>query len=161
MNKNIIKLVFMLLMTIFISIPVLAESNDTTVEIGIKSDYNKVVVESEEGKEYVSGDKLTLKYSEVGNYKYSIYVEDNPTDKYDLEVFVGRKDDNSLYTETVLYKDSNKTLKVGEVEFKKPEKPNDIEIGTGVFNNSLLWGALIAGCFTMIYLLREGKNENE
>lgn len=81
----------MLLMTIFISIPVLAESNDTTVEIGIKSDYDKVVVESENGKEYVSGNKLTLKYSEVGNYKYSIYVEDNPTDKYDLEVFVGTK----------------------------------------------------------------------
>lgn len=54
MNKNIIKLIFMLLMTIFMSIPVLAESNDTTIEIGIKSDYDKVVVESEEGKEYVS-----------------------------------------------------------------------------------------------------------
>ena len=161
MNKNIIKLTFMLLMTIFMSIPVLAESNNTTIEIGITSDYDNVVVESENGKEYVSGNKLTLKYTDVGNYKYSIYVEDNPTDKYNLDVFVGRKEDNSLYTETVLYKDSNKTLKVGEVEFKKPEKPSDEEISTGVSNNSLMWGALIAGCLSCFYLLYGGKNKNE
>lgn len=159
--KNILKLFFIVVVSFLCVTPTLAKTEETIVEIGIKSDYDKVVVESEEGKEYVSGNKLTLKYTDVGNYKYSIYVEDNPTDKYDLEVFVGRKDDNSLYTETVLYKDSNKTLKVGEVEFKKPEKPNSEEIGTGVFDNSLMWGALITGCLSCFYLLYGGKNRNE
>ena len=146
--------------------PVIAYAEEaTTVEVTIDSDYDNVIVESEDGKENVNTKNLILTFSDVGEYEYKIYTNEDLENVYTLKVLVGRNDNNQLYTETVLYNNSNKDVKLDKVEFrkkitpeepKKPEEPKQKESGeeiaTGVLDNSLMWGAIITLCAIVLYL---------
>lgn len=145
--------------------PVIAYAEETTtVEVTIDSDYENVIVESENGKENVNTKNLILTFSDVGEHEYKIYTNENLDNVYTLKVLVGRNDNNQLYTETVLYNNSNKDVKLDKIEFKKkitPEEPKQEEpkknesgeeIATGVLDNSLMWGAIITLCAIALYL---------
>lgn len=151
--------------------PVIAYAEEaTTVEVTIDSDYENVVVESENGKENVNTKNLILTFSDVGEHEYKIYTNEDLDDVYTLKVLVGRNDNNQLYTETVLYNNKNKDVKLDKIEFKKkitPEEPKQEEpkkkesgeeITTGVLDNSLMWGAIITLCAIALYL---SKGERE
>lgn len=165
----------MLTITCFIvgfnPITVLAEDS-TTVSIDVDSDYENVVVENENYTN-VLHDKIVLSFSDVGEYKYKIYVPEDLDTSYTLTVVVGRNDSNQLYTETVLYNNANKDVKVDKVEFRKkstpeepkhdtpnqeqPKKSSGGDIATGVMDNSLMWGAIITLCAIALHLSRGGK----
>lgn len=166
----------MLTITCFIvgfnPITVLAEDS-TTVNIDVDSDYENVVVENENYTNVVH-DRIVLSFSDVGEYKYKIYVPEDLDTSYTLTVVVGRNDSNQLYTETVLYNNANKNVKVDKVEFRKkptPEEPKHDtpnqeqpkekksggDIATGVMDNSLMWGAIITLCAIALHLSRGGK----
>lgn len=145
--------------------PVIAYAEETTtVEVTIDSDYDNVIVESENGKENVNTKNLILTFSDVGEYEYKIYTNEDLENVYTLKVLVGRNDNNQLYTETVLYNNKNKDVKLDKIEFKKkitPEEPKQEEpkkkefgedIATGVLDNSLMWGAIITLCAIALYL---------
>ena len=152
--------------------PVIAYAEEaTTVEVTIDSDYDSVVVESENGKENVNNKNLILTFSDVGEHEYKIYTNEDLENVYTLKVLVGRNDNNQLYTETVLYNNKNKDVKLDKIEFKKkitpeePKKPEEPkqkesgeEIATGVLDNSLMWGAIITLCAIALYL---SKGERE
>lgn len=151
--------------------PVIAYAEEaTTVEVTIDSDYDSVVVESKNGKENVNTKNLILTFSDVGEYEYKIYTNEDLENVYTLKVLVGRNDNNQLYTETVLYNNSNKDVKLDKIEFKKkntPEEPKQEEpkkkesgeeIATGVLDNSLMWGAIITLCAIALHL---SKGERE
>lgn len=151
--------------------PVIAYAEETTtVEINIESDYENVVVESESGKENVNTKNLILTFSDVGEYEYKIYTNEDLGNVYTLKVLVGRNDNNQLYTETVLYNNKNKDVKLDKIEFKKkitpeePKKPEEPkqkesgeEIATGVLDNSLMWGAIITLCAIALYLSNSNR----
>lgn len=138
----------------------------TTVEVTIDSDYDNVIVESESGKENVNNKNLILTFSDVGEYEYKIYTNEDLENIYTVKVLVGRNDNNQLYTETVLYNNKNKDVKLDKIEFKKkmtPEEPKQEEpkkvkgedIATGVLDNSLMWGAIITLCAIALYLSKK------
>ena len=150
--------------------PVIAYAEETTtVEINIDSDYDNVIVESESGKENVNTKNLILTFSDVGEHEYKIYTNEDLENVYTLKVLVGRNDNNQLYTETVLYNNKNKDVKLDKIEFKKkitPEEPKQeepkkkesgAEIATGVLDNSLMWGAIITLCAIALYLSKGEK----
>ena len=150
--------------------PIIAYAEETTtVEINIESDYENVVVESENSKENVYTKNLILTFSDVGEYEYKIYTNEDLENVYTLKVLVGRNDNNQLYTETVLYNNKNKDVKLDKIEFRKkitPEEPKQEEpkkkesgeeIATGVLDNSLMWGAIITLCAIALYLSKGEK----
>ena len=171
------KIIHKILLTItcfiigFNPVTVLAEDS-TTVTIDVDSDYENVVVENENYTNVVH-DKIVLSFSDVGEYKYKIYVPEDLNTSYTLTVVVGRNDSNQLYTETVLYNNANKDVKVDKVEFRKkstpeepkqdvpnqeqPKKSSGGDIATGVMDNSLMWGAIITLCAIALHLSRGGK----
>ena len=151
--------------------PVIAYAEEaTTVEVTIDSDYDNMIVESESGKENVNTKNLILTFSDVGEHEYKIYTNEDLDNVYTLKVLVGRNDNNQLYTETVLYNNKNKDVKLDKIEFKKeitpeePKKPEEPkqkesgeEIATGVLDNSLMWGAIITLCAIALYLTKGEK----
>lgn len=151
--------------------PVIAYAEETTtVEVTIDSDYDNVIVESESGKENVNTKNLILTFSDVGEHEYKVYTNEDLENVYTLKVLVGRNDNNQLYTETVLYNNKNKDVKLDKIEFKKkitpeepkkPEEPKQKESGediaTGVLDNSLMWGAIITLCAIALYLTKGEK----
>lgn len=157
-----------LLVVLFSSISVYA-ANTVSISIPIVSDSNSITVEENGVEKEVTGNELHLDYDKVGNYEYSIYAN-GYENKYSLNVFVGTKEDGSLYTESVLTTDSK--TKVDEITFKKSEskieKPNTEEpkkeikkgtgqIGTGVVDNPVMWGAIIALVLSLLYLSKGDK----
>ena len=151
--------------------PVIAYAEETTtVEIKIESDYENVIVESENGKENVNNKNLILTFSDVGEHEYKIYTNEDLENIYTIKVLVGRNENNQLYTETVLYNNKNKDVKLDKIEFKKkitpeePKKPEEPkqkesgeEIATGVLDNSLMWGAIITLCAIALYLSNSNR----
>lgn len=151
--------------------PVIAYAEETTtVEINIESDYENVIVESENSKETVNNKNLILTFSDVGEHEYKIYTNEDLENIYTVKVLVGRNENNQLYTETVLYNNKNKDVKLDKIEFKKkitpeePKKPEEPkqkesgeEIATGVLDNSLMWGAIITLCAIALYLSNKGE----
>lgn len=151
--------------------PVIAYAEETTtVEINIESDYENVIVESENSKETVNNKNLILTFSDVGEHEYKIYTNEDLENIYTVKVLVGRNENNQLYTETVLYNNKNKDVKLDKIEFKKkitpeepkkPEEPKQKESGediaTGVLDNSLMWGAIITLCAIALYLSNKGE----
>ena len=150
--------------------PIIAYAEEaTTVEVAIDSDYDNVIVESESGKENVNTKNLILTFSDVGEYEYKIYTNEDLENVYTVKVLVGRNDNNQLYTETVLYNNKNKDVKLDKIEFRKkitPEEPKQEEhkkkesgeeITTGVLDNSLMWGAIITLCAIALYLSKGEK----
>lgn len=169
--KKIYKL-FIAMFCIVIGLsPVIAYAEEaTTVEVTIDSDYDNMIVESESGKENVNTKNLILTFSDVGEHEYKIYTNEDLDNVYTLKVLVGRNDNNQLYTETVLYNNKNKDVKLDKIEFKKeitpeePKKPEEPkqkesgeEIATGVLDNSLMWGAIITLCAIALYLTKGEK----
>lgn len=150
--------------------PVIAYAEEATiVEVTIDSDYENVVLESENSKENVNNKNLILTFSDVGEYEYKIYTNEDLENVYTLKVLVGRNENNQLYTETVLYNNKNKDVKLDRIEFKKkitPEEPKQEEpkkkesgedIATGVLDNSLMWGAIITLCAIALYLSNSNR----
>lgn len=153
--------------------PVIAYAEETTtVEVAVDSDYENIIVESENGKENVNTKNLILTFSDVGEHEYKIYTNEDLENVYTLKVLVGRNDNNQLYTETVLYNNKNKDVKLDKIEFRKkitPEEPKQEEpkkveehkkgedIATGVLDNSLMWGAIITLCAIALYLTKGEK----
>ena len=151
--------------------PVIAYAEETTtVEINIESDYENVIVESENGKETVNNKNLILTFSDVGEHEYKIYTNEDLENVYTVKVLVGRNENNQLYTETVLYNNKNKDVKLDKIEFKKkitPEEPKKSEeskqkesgedIATGVLDNSLMWSAIITLCAIALYLSNSNR----
>lgn len=144
-------------------------SNSVAINIPIESDTSSIIVEENGIKQEVTGNELKLEYSKVGNHEYTIYV-DGYSEKYLLTVFVGTNENGALYTESVLTTD-NKT-KVDKITFKKTtndiEKPSNDEpkvdtkksvdkIGTGVVDNPVMWGAIIALVLSLLYLSKGDK----
>lgn len=169
--KKIYKL-FIAMFCIVIGLsPVIAYTEEaTTVEVTIDSDYDNMIVESESGKENVNTKNLILTFSDVGEHEYKIYTNEDLDNVYTLKVLVGRNENNQLYTETVLYNNKNKDVKLDKIEFKKkitPEEPKKSEepkqkesgeeIATGVLDNSLMWGAIITLCAIALYLSNNGE----
>lgn len=151
--------------------PVIAYAEEaTTVEVTIDSDYDNMIVESESGKENVNTKNLILTFSDVGEHEYKIYTNEDLDNVYTVKVLVGRNENNQLYTETVLYNNKNKDVKLDKIEFKKkitpeepkkPEEPKQKESGediaTGVLDNSLMWGAIITLCAIALYLSNSNR----
>ena len=151
--------------------PVIAYAEETvTVEIKIESDYENVIVESENGKETVNTKNLILTFSDVGEHEYKVYTNEDLDNIYIVKVLVGRNENNQLYTETVLYNNKNKDVKLDKIEFKKkitpeePKKPEEPkqkesgeEIATGVLDNSIMWGAIITLCAIALYLSNNNR----
>ena len=107
---------------------------------------------------------MRLEYDKVGNHEYTIYA-DGYNEKYSLSVFVGTTDSGILYVEGVLTSDNQ--TKVDKITFKKTnnevEKPSNDEpkvdtkksvdkIGTGVVDNPVMWGAIIAVVLSLLYV---------
>lgn len=169
--KKIYKL-FIAMFCIVIGLsPVIAYAEETTtVEINIESDYENVVVESENGKETINTKNLILTFSDVGEHEYKIYTNEDLENIYTVKVLVGRNENNQLYTEAVLYNNKNRDVKLDKIEFKKkitpeePKKPEEPkqkesgeEIATGVLDNSLMWGAIITLCAIALYLSNSNR----
>ena len=161
--------IVMFCMAIGLSLVIAYAEETTTVEIKIESDYENVIVESENGKETVNNKNFILTFSDVGEYEYKIYTNEDLENIYTVKVLVGRNENNQLYTETVLYNNKNKDVKLDKIEFKKkitPEEPKQEEpkkkesgedIATGVLDNSLMWGAIITLCAIALYLSNSNR----
>lgn len=145
-------------------------SYSVVITIPIESDSAAPIFIEENGKkQQVIGDEIKIEYNKVGNHEYTIYA-DGYNEKYSLSVFVGTNENGVLYTEGVLTTD-NKT-KVDKITFKKTtndiEKPNNDEpkvdtkksvdkIGTGVVDNPVMWGAIIALVLSLLYVAKGDK----
>ncbi len=161
-----------MIITILVVLGVTVTTNasySVVVTIPIESDTSSIIIEENGIKQEVTGNELRLEYDKVGNHEYTIYA-DGYNEKYSLSVFVGTNKDGVLYTEGVLTTD-NKT-KVDKITFKKTandiEKPNNDEpkvdtkksvdkIGTGVVDNPVMWGAIIALVLSLLYVARGDK----
>lgn len=168
MVKLLKKMIITLLVVLGVTVTTNA-SNSVAINIPIESDTSSIIVEENGIKQEVTGNELKLEYSKVGNHEYTIYV-DGYSEKYLLSVFVGTNENGTLYTESVLTTD-NKT-KVDKITFKKTnndvEKPNNDEpkvdtkksvdkIGTGVVDNPVMWGAIIALVLSLLYVAKGDK----
>lgn len=167
-----VKLLKKMIITILVVLGVTVTTNasySVVVTIPIESDTSSIIIEENGIKQEVTGNKLRLEYDKVGNHEYTIYA-DGYNEKYSLSVFVGTNKDGVLYTEGVLTTD-NKT-KVDKITFKKTandiEKPNNDEpkvdtkksvdkIGTGVVDNPVMWGAIIALVLSLLYVAKGDK----
>ena len=139
------------------------------INIPIESDSSSIIVEENGKKQEITGNELRLEYDKVGNHEYTIYA-DGYNEKYSLSVFVGTNENGVLYTEGVLTTDNR--AKVDKITFKKTandiEKPNNDEpkvdtkksvdkIGTGVVDNPVMWGAIIALVLSLLYVAKGDK----
>lgn len=167
-----VKLLKKMIITILVVLGVTVTTNasySVVVTIPIESDTSSIIIEENGIKQEVTGNELRLEYDKVGNHEYTIYA-DGYNEKYSLSVFVGTNKDGVLYTEGVLTTD-NKT-KVDKITFKKTandiEKPNNDEpkvdtkksvdkIGTGVVDNPVMWGAIIALVLSLLYVAKGDK----
>lgn len=167
-----VKLLKRMIITLLVVLGVTVTTNasySVVVTIPIESDTSSIIIEENGIKQEVTGNELRLEYDKVGNHEYTIYA-DGYNEKYSLSVFVGTNKDGVLYTEGVLTTD-NKT-KVDKITFKKTandiEKPNNDEpkvdtkksvdkIGTGVVDNPVMWGAIIALVLSLLYVARGDK----
>lgn len=168
MVKLLKKMIITLLVVLGVTVTTNA-SNSVAINIPIESDTSSIIVEENGIKQEVTGNELKLEYSKVGNHEYTIYA-DGYNEKYSLSVFVGTNENGVLYTEGVLTTD-NKT-KVDKITFKKTtkdiEKPNNDKpkvdtkksvdkIGTGVVDNPVMWGAIIALVLSLLYVAKGDK----
>lgn len=144
-------------------------SYSVVINIPIESDSSSIIVEEDGKKQEITGNELRLEYDKVGNHAYTIYA-DGYNEKYSLSVFVGTTDSGVLYVEGVLTSDNQ--TKVDKITFKKTnndvEKPSNDEpkvdtkksvdkIGTGVVDNPVMWGAIIALVLSLLYLSKGDK----
>lgn len=168
MVKLLKKMIITLLVVLGVTVTTNA-SYSIVINIPIESDSSSIIVEENGKKQEITGNELRLEYDKVGNHEYTIYA-DGYNEKYFLSVFVGTTDSGVLYTEGVLTTD-NKT-KVDKITFKKTnndvEKPSNNEpkvdtkksvdkIGTGVVDNPVMWGAIIALVLSLLYVARGDK----
>lgn len=165
MVKLLKKIISTLLVVLGVTVTTNA-SYSVVINIPIESDSSSIIVEENGKKQEITGNELRLEYDKVGNHEYTIYA-DGYNEKYSLSVFVGTNENGALYTESVLTTD-NKT-KVDKITFKKTnndvEKPNNDEpkvdtkksvdkIGTGVVDNPVMWGAIIALVLSLLYVAK-------
>lgn len=168
MVKLLKKMIIALLVVLGVTVTTNA-SNSVAINIPIESDTSSIIVEESGKKQEITGNELRLEYDKVGNHEYTIYA-DGYNEKYSLSVFVGTNENGVLYTEGVLTTD-NKT-KVDKITFKKTnndvEKPSNDEpkvdtkksvdkIGTGVVDNPVMWGAIIALVLSLLYVAKGDK----
>lgn len=167
-----VKLLKKMLITLLVVLGVTVTTNasySVVINIPIESDSSSIVVEEDGKKQEITGNELRLEYDKVGNHEYTIYA-DGYNEKYSLSVFVGTTDSGVLYTEGVLTTDNQ--TKVDKITFKKTgndiEKPNNDEpkvdtkksvdkIGTGVVDNPVMWGAIIALVLSLLYVAKGDK----
>lgn len=162
------KMIITLLVVLGVTVTTNA-SYSVVINIPIESDSSPIIVEENGKKQEITGNELRLEYDKVGNHEYTIYA-DGYNEKYSLSVFVGTTDDGVLYTEGVLTTDNE--TKVDKITFKKTnndvEKPSndkpkvDIKksvdkIGTGVVDNPVMWGAIIALVLSLLYVAKGDK----
>lgn len=168
MVKLLKKIIITLLVVLGVTVTTNA-SYSVVINIPIESDSSSIIVEENGKKQEITGNELRLEYDKVGNHEYTIYA-DGYNEKYSLSVFVGTTENGVLYTEGVLTTD-NKT-KVDKITFKKTnndvEKPNNDKpkvdtkksvdkIGTGVVDNPVMWGAIIALVVSLLHLSKGDK----
>lgn len=167
-----VKLLKKMLITLLVVLGLTTTTNasySVVINIPIESDSSSIIVEENGKKQEITGNELKLEYTNVGNHEYTIYA-DGYNEKYSLSVFVGTTDNGVLYTEGVLTTDNQ--TKVDKISFKKTnnevEKPNNDEpkvdtkksvdkIGTGVVDNPVMWGAIIALVLSLLYLSKGDK----
>lgn len=162
------KMIITLLVVLGVTVTTNA-SYSVVINIPIESDSSSIIVEENGKKQEITGNELRLEYDKVGNHEYTIYA-DGYNEKYSLSVFVGTTEDGVLYTEGVLTTDNQ--TKVDKITFKKTnndvEKPSNDEpkvdtkksvdkIGTGVVDNPVMWGAIIALVLSLLYLSKGDK----
>lgn len=162
------KMIITLLVVLGVTITTKA-SYSVVVNIPIESDSSSIIVEENGKKQEITGNELRLEYDKVGNHEYTIYA-DGYNEKYSLSVFVGTTEDGVLYTEGVLTTDNE--TKVDKITFKKTnndvEKPSNDKpkvdtkksvdkIGTGVVDNPVMWGAIIALVLSLLYVAKGDK----
>ena len=161
-----------MIITILVVLGVTVTTNasySVVVTIPIESDTSSIIIEENGIKQEVTGNELRLEYDKVGNHEYTIYA-DGYNEKYSLSVFVGTNENGALYTESVLTTDNQ--TKVDKITFKKTtndvEKPSNDEpkvdtkksvdkIGTGVVDNPVMWGAIIALVLSLLYVAKGDK----
>ena len=167
-----VKLLKGMLITLLVVLGVTVTTNasgSVVINIPIESDTSSIIVEEDGKKQEITGNELKLEYTNVGNHEYTIYA-DGYNEKYSLSVFVGTNENGALYTESVLTTDNQ--TKVDKITFKKTtndvEKPSNDEpkvdtkksvdkIGTGVVDNPVMWGAIIALVLSLLYLSKGDK----
>lgn len=169
MVKLLKKMIITLLVVLGVTVTTNA-SYSVVITIPIESDSSSPIFIEENGKKQeITSNELRLEYDKVGTHGYTIYA-DGYTEKYSLSVFVGTTDSGVLYVEGVLTADNE--TKVDKITFKKTtndiEKPNSDEpkvdtkksvdkIGTGVVDNPVMWGAIIALVLSLLYLSKGDK----
>lgn len=168
MVKLLKKMIITLLVVLGVTVTTNA-SYSVVINIPIESDSSSIIVEENGKKQEITGNELRLEYDKVGNYEYTIYA-DGYNEKYSLSVFVGTTEDGVLYTEGVLTTDNE--TKVDKITFKKTnndvEKPSNDKpkvdtkksvdkIGTGVVDNPVMWGAIIALVLSLLYVAKGDK----
>lgn len=167
-----VKLLKGMLITLLVVLGVTVTTNasgSVVINIPIESDTSSIIVEEDGKKQEITGNELKLEYTNVGNHEYTIYA-DGYNEKYSLSVFVGTNENGALYTESVLTTDNQ--TKVDKITFKKTtndvEKPSNDEpkvdtkksvdkIGTGVVDNPVMWGAIIALVLSLLYVAKGDK----
>lgn len=167
-----VKLLKRMIITLLVVLGVTVTTNasySVVINIPIESDSSSIIVEENGKKQEITGNELRLEYDKVGNHEYTIYA-DGYNEKYSLSVFIGTTDDGVLYTEGVLTTDNE--TKVDKITFKKTnhdvEKPSNDEpkvdtkksvdkIGTGVVDNPVMWGAIIALVLSLLYVAMGDK----
>lgn len=162
------KMIITLLVVLGVTVTTNA-SYSVVINIPIESDSSPIIVEENGKKQEITGNELRLEYDKVGNHEYTIYA-DGYNEKYSLSVFVGTTEDGVLYTEGVLTTDNE--TKVDKITFKKTnndvEKPSNDKpkvdtkksvdkIGTGVVDNPVMWGAIIALVLSLLYVAKGDK----
>lgn len=168
MVKLLKKMIITLLVVLGVTVTTNA-SYSVVINIPIESDSSSIIVEENGKKQEITGNELRLEYDKVGNHEYTIYA-DGYNEKYSLSVFVGTTEDGVLYTEGVLTTDNE--TKVDKITFKKTnndvEKPRNDKpkvdtkksvdkIGTGVVDNPVMWGAIIALVLSLLYVAKGDK----
>ena len=168
MVKLLKKIIITLLVVLGVTVTTNA-SYSVVINIPIESDSSSIIVEENGKKQEITGNELRLEYDKVGNHEYTIYAN-GYNEKYSLSVFVGTTEDGVLYTEGVLTTDNQ--TKVDKITFKKTnndvEKPSNDEpkvdtkksidkIGTGVVDNPVMWGAIIALVLSLLYVAKGDK----
>lgn len=168
-----VKLLKKMIITLLIVLGITATTNaaySVVITIPIESDSSSSIFIEENGKKQeITSNELRLEYDKVGTHEYTIYA-DGSNEKYSLSVFVGTTDSGVLYVEGVLTADNQ--TKVDKITFKKTgndiEKPNNDEpkvdtkksidkIGTGVLDNPVMWGAIIALVLSLLYVAKGDK----
>lgn len=159
-----------MIITLLIVLGITATTNaaySVVITIPIESDSASPIFIEENGKKQeITSNELRLEYDKVGTHEYTIYA-DGYNEKYSLSVFVGTTDSGVLYTEGVLTTDNQ--TKVDKITFKKTgNEPNNDEpkvdtkksidkIGTGVLDNPVMWGAIIALVLSLLYVAKGDK----